>query len=287
MCSSCFAAIPSVTIQLLVTSAALLYGQRFLCKNSRSWTIRITFTITLVTSLILSGIGIFLLVLATNDDFRSRNFVNFCVSQNLRKAGPLDEHRCKILEEGGVAGRVLEFGPGPGTNFKCFQNSTAAQSIEKYVAIEPNPYFEDEMRKEKDVRGLEFPLKFAAIKGEKLPLDSTGSFDVVILTHVLCSVDSVESVLANAEKALKTGGRIIFMEHVKTKEEWTSMYYVQRMVAPILYIIGNGCTFRDLGDDIGNYLGNRFDTQLEEFVAPVPSFLYFVRPHIKGIATKK
>ena len=282
-CSSCFA-VPLVTIRLLATSVALLYGQRLLCANpSRGkWTRRITLVIAVLVSLALSGLGIFLLVLGSNDGYRSSNFASLCVSQNLRSS-PLDEHRCSILREGGVSGRVLEFGPGPGTNFRCFQNDTRS-NIEEYVAVEPNPFFEEEMRKEHDVRGLTFPLRFVGIKGEDV--DETGSFDVVILTHVLCSVDSVADVLANAERALKPGGRIIFMEHVVAKEN-TFTWYEQCALAPILYIVGNGCTFRDLRDDIGSYLGDRFEIKIQDFYAPGPLLMHFVRPHIKGVATKK
>lgn len=214
--------------------------------------------------------------------------------QNLRSSSPLDEHRCSILEEGKVTGKVMEFGPGPGTNFKCFQNSTTtidySSLIEKYVAVEPNSYFEEEMRKEMHVRGLDFPLEFVGIKGEDaVDIDASedGSFDVVIMTHVLCSVDSVESVLSNAERVLKPGGRMIIMEH-HDAEKGSFMWYVQRVVSPILNIVGNGCTFRNLRGMIEESLGSRFDVRgLVDFEAPMPAFMYFVRPHIKGIATKK
>eukprot|EP01083_Nonionella_stella_P091082 254544_1 len=239
----------------------------------------------------LSALGIFLLVLATNDDVRSRIFVNMAVSQNLRGT-PLDEHRCSILEEGRVTGKVMEFGPGPGTNFKCFQNSTTidSQSIEKYVVVEPNSYFEKEMRKQLDVRGLDFPLEFVGIKGEDVDIGASDvvTFDVVIMTHVLCSVDSTESVLANAERALKKGGRIIFMEHVNAdKNRQLFIWLVQRVAAPILNIVGNGCTFRNLGSEIEDYLGDRFDTQMTEFEVDAPWFMYFAKPHVKGVAIKR
>ncbi|KAL3798796.1 hypothetical protein HJC23_004584 [Cyclotella cryptica] len=204
MCSSCFV-IPSVSIKLLTTAAALIYGQRSFTTNSNKWTRWITFAITVVISLILSAIGVFLLVLSVNPDFRQRNFVNLCVGQNL-KGSPLDVHRCSVLEQGNVTGKVMEFGPGPGTNFKCFQNMTSAASIEKYVAVEPNSYFEEKIEEERKARGLEFPLEFVGIKGENVDIPEQGTYDVVVLTHVLCSVDSAEVVLANAEKALKPGG---------------------------------------------------------------------------------
>lgn len=185
-----------------------------------------------------------------------------------------------------VAGRVLEFGPGPGTNFKCFQNSTSAQLIEKYVAVEPNSYFEEKLKKEKEDRGLEFPLEFVGLKGEDVDIPEDGSFDVVVLTHVLCSVELPEVVLANAERALKKGGRMIFMEHVLAKED-TLTWYVQQAVAPILSIVGNGCKFLNLRNVIENYVDDRFDLELLDFKAPMPKAMAFVRPHIKGIAIKK
>ena len=82
------------------------------------------------------------------------------------------------------------------------------------MAVEPNSYFEQRMEEEKERRGLEFPLEFVGMKGEDVDDASNGSYDVVVMTHVLCSVDSAETVLANAERALKSGGRMVFLEHV-------------------------------------------------------------------------
>ena len=282
-CSCCyFSLIPPVTIRLFATSAALLYGQRLLCANRGKWTRRITLLVSVLVSVILSALGIFLLVLATNDDYRRSNFVSLCTSQALRST-PLDEHRCSILNEGVVHGHVLEIGPGPGTNFRCFHNDT---SIDEYVAVEPNSFFEIEMRKELDRRGLNFLLRFVGIKGEEVDVPNE-SFDVVILTHVLCSVDSVANVLNTAERALKPGGKIIFMEHVTAAKENTLTSYLQSVVAPILFIVANGCAFKNLGDEIAASLGNRFDTAVQNFDAPMPLGLAFARPHIKGIAIKK
>mmetsp|Transcript_1832 Transcript_1832/g.3997 ORF Transcript_1832/g.3997 Transcript_1832/m.3997 type:complete len:285 (+) Transcript_1832:81-935(+) len=283
VCPCCFT-IPSVIIKLLATASALSYGQRFLTKNSNKWVRRISFGITLIISLILVGIGLFLLVLANNNDLRSRGFANFCAMQNLKDGGPMNEVRCAILNEADISGKVLEFGPGPGTNFKCFVNST---SIDEYVGVEPNTYFKEEMMREKEKRGLTFPLDFAPLRGEDYVDVMSESFDVVILTHVLCSVDSVETVLANAERALKPGGKMIIMEHM-TAGEGTKLKMFQEVVGPIFNIIGNGCKVLDMTKIIESYLGNRFSVQLDEFEAPLPAFpLLFARPHVKGVATKK
>ena len=191
-------------------------------------------------------------------------------------------------------GRVLEIGSGPGTNFRCFENNNNSSidgggSIESYVAVEPNPYFEEEMRKEHATRGLSFPLDIVGIQGEELDVPSD-SFDVVLMTHVLCSVSSVESVLMNAERAVKPGGRIIFMEHV-IAPDGTFTRLVQRAVAEMMTIVGNGCQFKNLRrafEERYTLGSGLFDlTLLENFEAPMPAFMYFVRPHIKGVVTKK
>jgi SAM-dependent methyltransferase len=284
MCSSCFA-IPSISIKLIGTSVALLYGQRSLTANSHKYTRRITFTVSFLISLALSGIGIFLFVLSVNPELRRRNFVNLCVGQNL-KGSPLDEHRCGILNEGNVTGRVMEFGAGPGTNFKCWENTNI--QVEKYVVVEPNTYFEEKLQAEKQARGLEFPLEFVGLKGESVDIAEDGTFDVVVLTHVLCSVDSPEVVLANADRALKPGGRIIFMEHSKELREGTTVWYLQQVAAPILAIVGNGCKFLDMRSVIEGYLSNdRFELEMLDFDAPMPKMMTFARPHVKGVATKR
>eukprot|EP01083_Nonionella_stella_P000426 1225_1 len=289
-CPQCFA-IPQITIQLIGTSACLLYGQRVLYKNSQwKWANRITLLISILIAILLSSLGIFLFVLTVFPEYRKSGFAYFCGRQN-KTPSPLDEHRCALL--GNITGRVIEFGPGPGTNFRCFENYTAddIQSIEKYVAVEPNSYFEEAMRNEQERLGLaQLPLQFVGLRGEDVDIgeDEYGTYDVVFFTHVLCSVDSVESVLANADRALKPGGKMIFMEHALAHEERSFLWYSQKITAPVMNIIGNGCQFKDIGANIKSYFGDKYIIDyFVEFDASMPKPLYFVTPHVKGIVTKK
>uniref|UniRef100_A0A7S2EAN7 Methyltransferase type 11 domain-containing protein n=1 Tax=Ditylum brightwellii TaxID=49249 RepID=A0A7S2EAN7_9STRA len=270
-------------MKLICTAAALIYGQRMVPKSFK-WTKRMIFSITALMSFALSAVGILLLVLNNNQDLRSRSFANFCAKQGFQTK-PIDEFRCSILEKGNVAGKVLEFGPGPGTNFKCFQNSTAASAIQEYVAVEPNAHFQQLLNAEKKKRNLDFPLEFVGIKGEDVDISEEGSFDVVIATHVLCSVESPEVVLANVDRALKPGGTFIFFEHV-IAEPQTNMRYLQNLMAPILYIVGNGCRFLETEKILRRQFADRFEIDVTPFYAPVPSFLTFIKPHIMGIAIK-
>lgn len=291
MVCSCCSAVPTVTIQLLFTAAGLLYGQQALIPKSYKWTKRIIFTITSLFALALSGLGIALLVLNNNNDLRSKTFANFCISKST-EATPLDEFRCSILERGDASGKVMEFGSGPGSNFKCFQKKDNNSTISEYVAVEPNSYFHTALLQEKERYDLNFPLEIVGLKGEDIdiPKDDYGSFDAVISTHVLCSVDSPDLVLQNADRLLKPGGRYIFFEHVLVDYNASpKLWYIQQITKPFLYIIGNGCKIINVEDVLKYYFYNdtKFHLDITHFDGPMPFFLAAARPHIMGIVTKR
>jgi hypothetical protein len=100
-------------------------------------------------------------------------------------------------------------------------------------------------------------------------------------------VDDVEAVLFNAEKALKPGGRLVFMEHVLAEEGSILYHFQTQFVAPVLQIVGNGCKFQKLHEVVEGYLDDRFDLEITDFDAPMPKFMVFARPHIKGVAVKR
>lgn len=57
----------------------------------------------------------------------------------------------------------------------------------------------------------------------------------VVATHVLCSVDDIDAVLAQVSRALKPGGTYHFMEHVATQEKYTTMWALQMVGNHISY----------------------------------------------------
>ena len=79
-------------------------------------------------------------------------------------------------------------------------------------------------------------MKTITLKGENLQIEP-GTFDFVVATHVLCSVDDILLVLNQVSRALKSGGTYIFMEHVIAPEN-SGMYFAQKIVEPFIYIIG-------------------------------------------------
>jgi ubiquinone/menaquinone biosynthesis C-methylase UbiE len=76
-------------------------------------------------------------------------------------------------------------------------------------------------------RGTEVELIDAV--GEALPLPDD-SVDCVLFAYVLCSVDSVETVLAEARRVLHPDGSVCVLEHVRADPgTWTAR--MQRLVS--------------------------------------------------------
>ena len=194
----------------------------------------------------------------------------------------LDEPRCAQVAN--ISGRVLEIGPGPGTNFRCWSNN---KDIVEWVGVEPNKHFEEQLQLEKAKRNVTFPISTIWLNSEENLDIEPGSFDYVVGTHVLCSVTDIFMVLKQVRRALKPGGQYVFVEHVAAeKEKDPSTYYMQILMQPFINIIGNGCLFKDTWNYLNSQTGlPGFDVKLEHrlLALPIPA----LNPHIFGVATKQ
>lgn len=121
------------------------------------------------------------------------------------KAG-LAERREKLLA--GARGRVLEIGGGTGANLAYY-----GPDVEEVVFTEP----EEPMarRLEKKLPGHSVRATVVRAPAEQLPFED-GSFDTLVSTLVLCTVDDPVRSLQEAHRVLKPGGRLLFLEHVRS-----------------------------------------------------------------------
>ncbi len=125
----------------------------------------------------------------------------------------------------GAHGRLLIVGLGPGHDLDHLP-----AAVTSVVAVEPS----DSMRalslprvEATRARGIEVELIDAV--GEHLPLPDD-SIDSVLFAYVLCSVESVEGVLAEARRVLHPGGSVCVLEHVRADPgTWTER--LQRAVS--------------------------------------------------------
>lgn len=157
-------------------------------------------------------------------------------------------------------GRVLEIGMGSGLNLACYP-----PAVERVVGIDPNPGMN--RRASARARHASFPVEVRALAGESLPIDD-GSFDTVVCTFVLCTIDDVAAALGEMRRALAPGGRLLVLEHGLHHEP--SVQRWQRRLNPIQQAVACGCRLdRDI-DGLVERAGFTFDWLDRRQVAGVP-----------------
>jgi ubiquinone/menaquinone biosynthesis C-methylase UbiE len=107
-------------------------------------------------------------------------------------------------------GNVLEIGAGTGINLPHYDGNVAS-----LVITEPEPAM---LRRLQQKAREQAPLaKVLRAPAEDLPFED-GTFDTVVSTLVLCGVDDQERALREARRVLRPGGRLLFMEHVRSDD---------------------------------------------------------------------
>lgn len=103
-------------------------------------------------------------------------------------------------------GRVLEVGVGTGLNLRFYEPAR----VREVVGIDPSaPILERARHRLPDAR---VPVSLVRASAELLPLDAA-SFDSIVLTYTLCSVERPAAALAEMRRVLRPGGRLYFVEH--------------------------------------------------------------------------
>lgn len=133
--------------------------------------------------------------------------------------------RSELLE--GVHGDVLEIGAGTGANMAYY-----GDDVDSVVATEPDAHMRAQLEAKLD--GVTCVLAPA----EALPFEDE-SFDFVVSTLVLCSVDSLEGALAEIRRVLRPGGELIFLEHVESHREVRRRW--QHRIEPVWSRLAGNC----------------------------------------------
>jgi len=124
-----------------------------------------------------------------------------------------------------VQGNVLEIGFGTGANMPFVH----WDNIQQYTAL--------------DLEANRYAKQYTAInfvKGNAATLpfpDQT--FDTVVETLVLCSVENLSDVLAEVSRVLKVGGHFVFMDHVLPAQP--ALASIFKIVNPLWSTLANGC----------------------------------------------
>ena len=140
-----------------------------------------------------------------------------------------------------VRGRVLEIGFGTGSSLPYY-----GPDIEELVAVEPATGLAQIGRSRLNQWSNERNTKASLIEQSAtwpLPVDAE-SFDSVVILFVLCSVERLDELLAQAHRALKPNGSIFLAEHVAADKDPQPHPYrekAQRIIRPAWRLALGGC----------------------------------------------
>jgi ubiquinone/menaquinone biosynthesis C-methylase UbiE len=128
-------------------------------------------------------------------------------------------------------GDVLEIGLGTGLNLPHYP-----PEVRKLTTVDPNLG----MNRLAQIRIKETSIEIdqRLMSGENLPFEDN-TFDCLVSTFTLCSIEDVRQAVAEVYRVLKPGGRFLFLEHGLSPEP--RMQKWQRRLNWLQVRLANGC----------------------------------------------
>jgi ubiquinone/menaquinone biosynthesis C-methylase UbiE len=131
---------------------------------------------------------------------------------------------------------VVEIGPGAGANMRYLKRGT------KLIAIEPNIHMHENLKKSAHKYGISLEIK--TLMGEAIDLPDD-SYDFVVSTLVLCTVQHPAQCVNQIKRILKPSGVFVFIEHVRAREN-SILAFIQKITHRPWHWFFEGCnTNRD------------------------------------------
>lgn len=138
--------------------------------------------------------------------------------------------RVKVVPR--ASGDILELGCGGGTNLQFYDWS----QVRTLSGVDPSPELLGRAQDALLRSGRR--ANFANGIAEALPFENS-SFDSVVTTFTLCSVQDPTAALSEVRRVLRPGGRLIFLEHGKAPDPAAANW--QNRIEPVWKHIAGGC----------------------------------------------
>ena len=186
----------------------------------------------------------------------------------------LADMRHRLLSS--ASGRVLELGAGTGHNLEHYTDA-----VTELVLAEPDPNMAKLLRERLDREGTAAAhASVIEVPAEELPFDD-GSFDVVVATLVLCTVEDPGRALAEARRVLVEGGRFLYLEHVRSARPGLARW--QNWLERPWGWVSGGCHPNRATDQLLAGAGFWIDSLERDKLPKAPPL---VRPLIRGVAIR-
>ena len=131
-----------------------------------------------------------------------------------------------------AAGDVFELGCGGGINHQFYD----ARAITSYAGIDPHEGLLDGARVAARAKGWAADLRQG--RGEAIPF-ADASFDCVVCTFTLCSVEDPAQVMHEMRRILRPGGKALFLEHGRAPD--AEVHRWQARIEPVWKRLAGGC----------------------------------------------
>jgi ubiquinone/menaquinone biosynthesis C-methylase UbiE len=141
----------------------------------------------------------------------------------------IKEARKNILKN--VSGEVLEIGFGTGLNLPHYPSS-----VTKLTIVDKNPGMNKQAQER--ISASKFKIVNKIVNSEELPFDDE-SFDSVVSTFTLCSIQFVDKALMEIHRTLKHDGKFFFQEHGLSNDPKIQKW--QNRLNPVQKIWADGC----------------------------------------------
>lgn len=167
-------------------------------------------------------------------------------------------------------GKVLEVGIGSGLNLPFYTPGVTVYGVDPSIELQA---YAQEVAQEANVH-----VEFIAQGCEDLPFGND-HFDSALVTWTFCTIPDPISAIHEIRRVLKPGGKLIFVEHGRAKEEAVVKW--QNRINPIWRRMAGGCNLNRQPDVALLDNGFKFSTMEESYV-PGPKFATY---NYRGIAT--
>jgi SAM-dependent methyltransferase len=174
---------------------------------------------------------------------------------------------------GRASGRTLELGSGTGLNLPHYPGD-----LEELILTEPEPAMRARLARRLDRSRSR--ARVLPASAERLPF-ADESVDTVVATLVLCTVDAPEVALREIERVLRPGGRLLFLEHVRSESPRLASWQ-DRLAGPWRRF-AEGCHCNRATVELIRTSGLRLGHVQQSSWRAMPPV---VRPLVAGVATK-
>ena len=235
----------------------------------------------------LQGVFLFAIVFAIYAKYYREKIFGKLLCNFVRKLNPFfaagkralfEEAFKKIKKQNSL--KVLEIGVGTGANFQFYPENcqiTISDKSDHFMS-----YLKDSLKsiQREDLQISDFVLADA----QNMKNIQSGSYDAVVATFTLCSMENLSAVFTEIHRVLKPNGVFLFMDHSKNTKR-PLIAFIQTIIEPVWSFILDGCRFKDIRSEIERH--SKFEKlEIKEHTKCTGLFHSLLNPVFYGYAQK-